>query len=148
MGRDGIHRAPTNRLAPVLFYIVSPVDYAILLNIMDEDKRGYARFLFSEPVAVSHPNLAINGSVAGNISLSGISLRVHDFVPMGTVLEMQIRLDGSPKVIWAKAKVVRIREVSPEESYEIGLNFIRNEECSRAIGGYIMAHRFEPTKRS
>ena len=69
---------------------------------MDEDKRGYPRFLFSEPVAYAYPEVTVNGSVAGNISLSGISLRVQGFVPMGAVLELQIRLGQSPKVIWVK----------------------------------------------
>ena len=62
------------------------------------------RFLFSEPVAYALPEVTVNGSVAGNISLSGISLKVQGFVPMGIILELQIRLGQSPKVIWAKGQ--------------------------------------------
>ena len=137
MGRDGIHRAVIARLPPDLFYIVSAFDYAILLNIMVEDKRLYPRFLFSEPVAYFQPETSGNGGIASNISLGGMSLKVQEFVSVGIVLELQIRLDLSPKVIWAKAQVVRTREVLSDECYEIGLKFVKDEESIKAIGEYI-----------
>jgi len=104
---------------------------------MEGDKRDSPRFLFSEPVAYRQPEISINGSVAGNISLSGLSLKVQGFVPMGAVLELQLRLGQSPKVIWVKAEVVRMREVLSDECYEIGLKFIKDEECIKAVGKYI-----------
>jgi hypothetical protein len=110
---------------------------------MHEDKRLSPRFLFSEPVAFTLSEVIVNGSVAGNISLSGISLRVQGFVPMGSILELQLRFGQSPKVIWARAQVVRMREVLSEDCYEIGLKFIRDEECIKAIGKYINACRSE-----
>jgi hypothetical protein len=104
---------------------------------MDGDKRTSPRFLFSEPVQYGLPELTVSGSIAGNISLSGISLRVQSFVPVGSFLELQIHLgDSNPKVLLAKAQVVRVRELS-EEYYEIGLQFIKDEGCIRAIGKYI-----------
>jgi hypothetical protein len=132
-------------LAP-LFYIVSEFDYAILFSNMDEDKRVFPRFLFSEAVAYGQSEVIVNGSVASNISLGGMSLRVHEFVPMGVILELQIRLGRSPKVIWAKAQVVRVREVLSDDCYEIGLRFIQDEVCKKAVGGYIDACRSKLTK--
>jgi len=120
-----------------LFYIVYKFDCAILFSIMDQNKRVDPRFLFSEPVSLALPEIGLNGSIAGNISLSGISLKVQGFVPVGTVMELQVRLGKSPKVIWVKGQVVRIREVLAEGCYEIGLKFVRDEQCSRAIGEYI-----------
>ena len=146
MGRDGIHRAVANRLPPVLFYIVSKFDYVILIPIMDEDKRAAPRFLFSEPVAYGSSDVTVNGSIAGNISLSGVSLRVQGFVPIGAILELQIRLGKSPKIIWTKAQVVRIREVLSEDCYGIGLKFVKDEECIKAVGKYINDCRSKSTK--
>jgi hypothetical protein len=108
---------------------------------MDEDKRVTPRFLFSEPVVSGLPEVTVNGSVAGNVSLSGISLRVQGFVPMGVTLELQIRLGQSPKVIWVKGQVVRIREVLSEDCYEIGIKFVKDEDCVKAVGEYINACR-------
>ena len=101
------------------------------------DNRVYPRILFSEPVGYSSPDVSVNGSIAGNISLSGLSLRVQGFVPVGTVLELQIRLGQTPKIMWTKAKVVRVREVLSEDCYEIGLKFVQDEECIKAVGRYI-----------
>ena len=108
---------------------------------MYEDKRVYPRFLFSGPVEYALPDMTVNGSVAGNISLSGMSLKVLGFVPMGAVLELQIRLGQSPKVIWAKAQVVRVREVLSDDCYEIGLKFIEDKECVEAVSEYISNQR-------
>ena len=104
---------------------------------MDSDLRKFPRIIFSEPVAFSHPEVPLNSGVAGNISLGGISLRVQGFVPMGTILELQVRLGQSPQVMWVKAKVVRIREVLSDECCEIGLKFIEDEKCIRAISMFI-----------
>lgn len=108
---------------------------------MDEDRRIAPRFLFSEPVDFTLPDVNINGSIAGNISLSGISLKVQGFVPMGTIIELQLRLGQFPKIVWVKAQVVRVRETLSEDCYEIGLKFINNEECIKAVGEYINACR-------
>jgi hypothetical protein len=105
------------------------------------DKRVSPRFSFAAPVMYGPPEVPNNGSLAGNISLSGISLRVQQFIPVGTVLEMQIRLEDSGKVVWVRAKVVRIREVLSDDCFEIGLKFVRDEECMRTIGAYINTRR-------
>ena len=115
--------------------------YAILVDIMPEYKRVHPRFSFSGPVEYGQPEAAVFGSVADNISLSGISLKVQEFIPVGTFLELQIRLGGSPKVVWVKAQVVRVREVLSCDCYEIGLKFVQDEACIRAIGMYINAGR-------
>ncbi|MDE1920973.1 MAG: PilZ domain-containing protein [Candidatus Omnitrophica bacterium] len=106
---------------------------------MDGDKRANPRFLYSEPVSYGLPEVTVNGSIARNISLSGISLKAQGFVPLGTVLELQIRPQDSPKIIWARAKVVRIRQLFSEDCYEIGLEFIRDKETMRAVGRLIGA---------
>ena len=114
---------------------------------MSENKRVSPRFLYTEPVAYALPAVDVSGSIAGNISLGGISLKVQQFVPMGVILELQIRLDQSPKIIWVKAKVVWVREVSSYNCYEIGLEFIKDEECIKAVGKYINTYRLKSTNQ-
>ena len=112
---------------------------------MDEDKRTSPRFLYSEPVEYTLHEVIVNGCVAGNVSLSGISLRVQEFVPVGVVLELQLHLGQSPRVIWVRAQVVRVREVLSEDCFEIVLKFIQDEECAKAIGEYINTRRSKST---
>jgi hypothetical protein len=92
------------------------------------------------------PEVTVNGSVAGNLSSTGISLKVQSFVPIGTTLELQLRLGLSPKVHWTKARVVRVRQVMSDECYEIGLRFIKDENLSKSIGEYIDILRSESMK--
>ena len=108
---------------------------------MLDEKRVAQRFLFSEPVEYVLSEFSINGSLAGNISLSGVSLKVQGFIPIGTILELQLRMGDSLKVTWVKAQVVRIRQVLSDDCYEIGLKFIKDEDCIKAVGSYIIACR-------
>ena len=112
---------------------------------MDDDKRVAPRFLFAEPVAYTKQEVIVNGSLAGNVSLSGMSLRVQEFVPIGVILGLQIRFGQSSKVIWAKARVVRVRQGLSEDCFEIGLKFIKDEECIKAVGKYINDCRSKST---
>jgi len=108
---------------------------------MEDNKRVTPRFIFSEPVAYGESEVYVNGSIAGNISLSGVSLKVQGIVPVGTVLELQLRLGSSPKIVWVQGEVVRIRQVLSDDCYEIGLKFIKDVNCTKAVGEYIMSCR-------
>ena len=115
---------------------------------MNQDKRALPRFEFVEPVTYGIYEVIVNGSIAGNISLSGICLKVQEFVPVGSVLELQIRLGKSPKIIWVKAQVVRIREILSYDCFEIGLKFIKDEISMKAIGEFINNYRSASTNQA
>ncbi len=85
-----------------------------------------------------------SGSLARNISLGGIKLTVHEFVPIGTVLEMQIHLDHPARDVLIKGKVMWSKELSYGEAYEIGVEFIKEPQPVETIGKYINSRRFEP----
>jgi PilZ domain len=112
---------------------------------MEDDRRDSRRVLYNEPVAYTQPEVTVNGGVAHNVSLTGLSLWVQEFIPVGVVLELQMRLGQFHRVIWVKAKIVRIREVLSADSYEIGLRFFKDEECIKAVGEYINSYRSNST---
>ena len=113
---------------------------------MEEEKRRAQRFLYAEPVAYGRFNVTVSGgALAGNISLTGISLRIHHVVPMGSILDLQLRLGDAPSVIAVKAQVVRMRQVLSDDCFEIGLKFLEDEECSKAVGAYINACKVNQT---
>ena len=111
---------------------------------MDENRRRYQRFDFPKPVAYSKPAVESNGSLGDNISVGGIALKVNEFIPVGSVLEVQLQFSNPTRVVQVQGKVVRIRESIAEDCYEVGLEFIKNEQSIRAIGEYIIARRSQP----
>ena len=115
------------------------------IDIMVEEKRASSRYSYSGSVAYKLHHVTINGSLARNISLGGISLKVHGFVPMGAVIELELCL-GTNQVVWVKAQVVRIREISAEDCYELGLKFVETEGCRKAIAKYIEETQTSNTK--
>jgi len=102
-----------------------------------QDKRAHPRFLFSEPVTYALPEMTSGGAVAGDISLGGMSLKVQEFIPVGAMIELQVRLGETPRVVCLKAQVVRVREVMAEDCFEIGLKFYKDEESEKAIAEFI-----------
>ena len=64
----------------------------------------------------------IHAFLIRNISQGGISFFVHKFIPQGTILKIRFSLvefsyDGFVKVAW-------IREVTYNEKYEVGAEFM------------------------
>ncbi|MBF0511317.1 MAG: PilZ domain-containing protein [Candidatus Omnitrophica bacterium] len=114
---------------------------------MDENKRKTTRFSFTQPVAYSQAESILDGSLAGNISLGGMSLKVQSFMAVGTILELQLHLNGLATLVKVQAEVVRIREALSADCYEIGLKFIRDEGSMRAIGKYIQEHHINQHKQ-
>ena len=110
---------------------------------MTDNKRQYPRFSFPEPVSYQSQELP-NGSLAGNISVGGLKLSVHEFVPLGTVLEVQIAFSNPIRVVNVKTKVVWVKEIAYSERYELGLEFIRERATLEVIEEYVNARRFEP----
>ena len=109
---------------------------------MIDNKRHYPRFQFDEPVEYQRSLNATNGSLAANISVGGIKLVVHEFVALGTVLEMQVHFAHPPRNVLIKGKVMWVKEHSYGERYEIGLEFIKEAQPVQAIGEYINSRRF------
>jgi hypothetical protein len=108
------------------------------------NQRLFPRFQFQEPVGYQQEFAEQSGSLARNISLGGIKLTVHEFVPMGTLLEMQIHLDHPSRDVLVKGKVMWIKELFSGESFEVGVEFIKEAQPVEAIGTYITSRRFDP----
>ena len=85
----------------------------------------------------------MEGSVAEDISQAGLKLTIHEFIPLNTVLELQIQLPGQMKLVPARAKVVWVNEMPHrDDAWEIGLELVSSEAFSSAIKDYVSHHRF------
>jgi hypothetical protein len=109
-----------------------------------DNKRTFPRFSLGEAVVYQRPTQsAPTGSLAANISLGGLKLSVAEFVPVGTVLKMQINFSNPPRTVVANGKVVWVKEVGYGERYEIGLEFLREHETLQALSSVFNARRYE-----
>lgn len=108
-----------------------------------ENKRRYPRFSFSEPVGYQGDGRILEGSLAEDISQTGIKLSVSQFIPLNTLLELHIQLPNQVEVVAVQGKVVWIREIPyRDDAWEIGLHIQPNEAFSSAIQDYISLHQF------
>jgi c-di-GMP-binding flagellar brake protein YcgR len=109
-----------------------------------DNKRAYPRFSLSESVAYQRPSLnSPSGSLSANISLGGIKITAHEFIPVGTVLQMQINFSNPQRTVSVKGKVLRVAETGYGERYEMGIEFLKDPETVQALSSALNARRFE-----
>ncbi len=109
-----------------------------------QDRRQCERFPIYEPAGYQRKQeLPIEGSIAEDISLTGLKLKVNEFIPQNSVIELQIHLPGLVQIIPARATVVWVKEIPyRDDSWELGLQLASNEPLSTAIRDYINLRRF------
>ena len=109
-----------------------------------ENKRRFPRFSFNEPVGYQRGEVSsLEGSVAEDISQTGLKLSVNEFIPLNTVLDLQIQLPGQMRLVSARAKVVWVNEVAHrDDAWEIGLQLIDGDSFSSAVKDYVHHHRY------
>ena len=111
----------------------------------NNNRRRYERFPFYESVAIQKKtDEAAEGSLSEDISQSGLKLNVNEFIPLNTVLELQIHFPGKVSLVNAQAKVVWVRE-SPKsiDAWQIGLEMIDQNSSLPDIENYIRLQRFK-----
>ena len=89
------------------------------------DQRKHPRFSFTEPVGYQTNEASLPaGALAGDISRGGVRIRVQQFIPLRTVLELKIHMTNPDRIVPVKGQVMWVREVPHSEVYDIGIRFI------------------------
>jgi hypothetical protein len=94
-----------------------------------DNRRKFQRFPFSESVGYQRSQeMSLEGSLSEDISQYGLKLNVHEFIPLNSLLEVQIHLPGQSQVVNSLAKVVWVRE-SPKciDAWQVGIELIENK---------------------
>ena len=141
MGRGGVHN-PDGANRPhrdVLLYqiisIESCKDYAILQPM---DKRQFPRFPFNESIGLcKQGGLALSGSLANDLSIGGIRIRVGEFVALRSILQLKIFLSDPIRELDVRGQVVWVREVPHSDMFDVGISFIQAEYRDPSIGQFI-----------
>ncbi len=91
---------------------------------MDTDNRQHPRFPFRESVAYQTGGSPSCGSLAGDISEGGLRLTVREFIPLNTIISLNIRLSDPVRVVPARGRVVWVMEDFDGERFDVGIEFI------------------------
>lgn len=80
-----------------------------------------------------------------DISAGGLCLRVFDQFEVGNILQLRFTLPGLPRFIFAKGRVVWIKELGrlgKGKAFELGIEFIEiKEEDKKQIGEYVRLNK-------
>ena len=111
-----------------------------------ENKRGYKRFHCAEAVEYGDSSYNAQGSLSSDISLGGIRLTVHQFVPIGAPLKMQINFSHLMRIIHVEGRVVWFKEISYGDSYQIGIEFLPDSDSQDSLMQVLSTNSFEPVR--
>jgi hypothetical protein len=90
------------------------------------EKRQYSRYTFREPVRYAlTQDLPENGSLGADISDGGVRIRVQQFIPLKTILNLKLHLKDPTRVVPVKGQVVWVREVPHSDVFDIGIRFLQ-----------------------
>jgi Tfp pilus assembly protein PilZ len=87
------------------------------------DKRSFRRHSLKEAVRVQFkdPTETV-GSLSCDISEGGVKISCNDFIPLGTEVELQVKLSDL-QVVYCTGCVVWIQKVPHCDRYQAGLEF-------------------------
>lgn len=82
------------------------------------------------------PNMKKEGSITKDISQGGVRFLVHDFVPKGSLLDIEVALGEVYLSFRCIVKFIWIKKEANSEKYEIGVEFIDlpKKSIERLIG--------------
>ncbi len=89
------------------------------------EKRQYPRFDFTEPVGYhDDEGYPESGSLAADLSQSGVRIRINEFVPLRKVISLKLHLNNPTRVVSVRGQVMWVREVPYSESFDVGIRFL------------------------
>ena len=101
------------------------------------NQRQYPRFEFRQAVEYQMEEIPSSGSVASDISEGGLRLTVQTFIPLHTIVRLQIHVPGSLRVLPAKGKVVWVREDPQGDRFDIGIKFVVEQDTASDIHSFV-----------
>lgn len=105
---------------------------------MNEENRRHPREkMIADVYYKDEKKQLYGGCVAKNVSESGVCINIEEFIPVGTVLDLQFKLPLSPIAFYVKAKVVRINKIPYSEQWEAGLEMVMDVNYERLVRQYI-----------
>ncbi len=105
------------------------------------ERRQYIRI--PESTEISYrliPETKVSGYLTRDISRGGICFLVHEFLPVGSILKVKLRLKKNYFTFEALVKVKWVKEDTSANRFEIGVEFTDiPPEASRYLVSYIRA---------
>ncbi len=90
-----------------------------------EERRKFKRVAGYDKITYNIiPRGKIKKKLTLDLSAGGIRFIGDDFIPLHSLLKLNVSLKNSPKVISAIAKTVWVKSIFGDERYEIGVEFV------------------------
>ena len=96
--------------------------------------RRYTRIPFKRAVRFSAPQSErLDAHIAQDLSQGGLRMLSSEFIPVHTLVNVQIQLKDRERVMDVQGRVVWVRYNPMTETYQMGLEFTRDAAFQRAM---------------
>ncbi len=103
------------------------------------DVRRFKRVFFKRPVKVKPQGQEVfEGNLAQDLSQGGVRVFASEFVPLNSLVTVQVQLKDASKVLELQGRVAWVRFNPFSEDYQIGLEFAGDKlRTCEVIGRFI-----------
>jgi Tfp pilus assembly protein PilZ len=105
---------------------------------MSREQRRFRREkIFAEVYYQDEKNLLDGGCLAKDISEGGVCIKIKQFFPVGSILELQFKLPLTPEIFHVKGRIMWINKTPFNELWEVGLEIIEDRHYRQLVQQYI-----------
>ena len=109
---------------------------------MKKNNRHYDRTPLSAEVGYRQEKDGLfGGCIAKNVSENGISIRIGEFIHVGTVLDLQFKLPLSARAFVVHGKVVWINKLPYNEQWEAGISLSMDKDFAVLVRKYAASRK-------
>ncbi len=106
---------------------------------MNNEKRRHTREkIVAEVFYLDEKDKLAGGCVAKDVCESGVCIKIKEFFPIGTILDLQFRLPLSSDSFNVKGKIKWINKTPYGEQWEAGMEILPDNRYMKLVRQYIL----------
>lgn len=102
-----------------------------------EQRRHRRERMVAEVYYQSNKNVKAGGCVAKDISLGGVCIKIGEFFPVGSILDLQFKLPLSHQAFNVKGKIMWINKKPYNEEWDVGLEILKDATYLKLVAQYL-----------
>jgi Tfp pilus assembly protein PilZ len=108
-----------------------------------ERRRHHRARMIGEVNYKAEKKQSFGGCIAKDVSESGVCIKIDEFFPVGSVLDLQFKLPLSSTAFYVQGKIMWINKMPYNEQWEAGLEIIKDKSYGDLVKKYISAKMLE-----
>ncbi len=102
-----------------------------------QKRRHHRKEMIAEVGYKDEKKQSFGGCIAKNVSESGVCIKIGEFFPVGTILDLEFKLPLSATAFYVQGKIMWINKSPYNEQWEAGLQIVMDAKYAELIQKYV-----------